>query len=468
MRARGAAFLLAAAALSAAAPASADDVAPPARPPSCAEPADTRAPDPRCGEELDGRSGEQQTPAGVEAARAVLWMPRMASRAVLWPVVQTSGFVERNHLQNWMTALLTSDDGLVGVRPLLTYATSFLPTIGAHVFYRRLPGELGAAARTAGPDVIMTELGYATAPQLGLSGTLGFNRRRDRLFAGIGPNSQDDLAAMGQGNARFASDAFRAELRWFRPLPQRFGFSLYTNGQWRDYSTDDVRGGASVAQLYGTGSPACMVPNPGDNCVDPALVPGFQTGMRILHGGASLAWDGRSHARDGSGLSAYFDATYAHGVDRDPSRHVTLGGELVGSIGGIDRALILRVTGATVRPLSGAPIPFEELIVPSGYAGMRGFPDGRFRGRTGVVGTAEYRWYIASRLDATLFSDLGTVSEGQSFARFRADRWFPTFGVGLRLYQLGGPHWKGKVVGGVEFAYAPDSGPRLLLAVAPF
>ena len=49
-----------------------------------------------------------------------------------------SGFVERNHLNNWMTALLTSDDGLVGVRPLLTYATSFLPTIGAHVFYRRL------------------------------------------------------------------------------------------------------------------------------------------------------------------------------------------------------------------------------------------------------------------------------------------------------------------------------------------
>src|SRR5262249_23080855 len=115
-----------------------------------------------------------------------------------------------------------------------------------------------------------------------------------------------------------------------------------------------------------------------------------------------------------------------------------------------------------------APVPFEELIVPAGYAGMRGFPEGRFRGGSGIVGTAEYRWYIASRLDASLFTDVGTVSEGQSFADFRWDRWFPDVGVGLRAYTLSGPHWQGQVGGGVELAYAPDNGFRLLLMLAPF
>jgi hypothetical protein len=60
------------------------------------------------------------------------------------------------------------------------------------------------------------------------------------------------------------------------------------------------------------------------------------------------------------------------------------------------------------------------------------------------------------------------VSAGQGFSNFRADRWFPDVGLGLRMYALPGPHWKGQVTAGVEIAYAPDSGARLLLALAPF
>jgi hemolysin activation/secretion protein len=198
------------------------------------------------------------------------------------------------------------------------------------------------------------------------------------------------------------------------------------------------------------------------------LVPGFQNGLRVAHGGASLAWDGRSHDRDGSGVSASIDATYAHGLGSDPSQHATFTGEVVGAVGFGDRQLLLRGQAATVRALGDAPVPFEELIVPSGYAGMRGFPDGRFRGGTGVVATAEYRWYIAARWDASLFTDVGTVTQGQSFADFRGDRWFPNFGLGLRNYSLPGPHWQGQLNGGVELAYAPDGGFRLLLALAPY
>src|SRR4029453_901164 len=60
--------------------------------------------------------------------------------------------------------------------------------------------------------------------------------------------------------------------------------------------------------------------------------------------------------------------------------------------------------------LSSAPIPFDELFVPSGFYDMRGFPTGRGRGESGLVGSAEYRWYIAASLDATLFVDVGPVA----------------------------------------------------------
>jgi hypothetical protein len=71
---------LAAAALAAlAAPAARAAEGPPA---SCAEPAEARPPDPRCGEELDGRPPSDEVSPAVGASRAVLWMPRMLSRAV--------------------------------------------------------------------------------------------------------------------------------------------------------------------------------------------------------------------------------------------------------------------------------------------------------------------------------------------------------------------------------------------------
>ena len=120
-----------------------------------------------------------------------------------------------------------------------------------------------------------------------------------------------------------------------------------------------------------------------------------------------------------------------------------------------------------VERFGSAPVPFEELVMPSGRAGMRGFPEGRFRGESGLVGTAEYRWYILSNLDATLFVDVGTVA-GPRFSHMDWDRWFPSFGTGLRYHQRAVRYWEAPVLDGVQFAYAPDGGFRVLLALAAF
>jgi outer membrane protein assembly factor BamA len=154
-------------------------------------------------------------------------------------------------------------------------------------------------------------------------------------------------------------------------------------------------------------------------------------------------------------------------VAGDPSQHLALSGEAVLAVGGTDRVLILRGRAAAVRRLGAAPVPFEELVTPSGAVGMRGFAEGRFRGESGAVGTAEYRWFISPFLDASLFTDVGTVA-GPGFAGITSAHWFPDFGVGLRVFRVNGPHWEGDLQTGIQLAYAPDGGLRMLFSVATF
>src|SRR5579863_6130623 len=101
---------------------------------SCDVPATDRPPDPRCGETLDGRTAVEPP---MTATKAALVVPRLATRAFFWPIVETSDVFERYQLVDWMDAVLTTDDGLVGVRPIVHYSTSFLPSGGARLFYDR-------------------------------------------------------------------------------------------------------------------------------------------------------------------------------------------------------------------------------------------------------------------------------------------------------------------------------------------
>jgi hypothetical protein len=436
---------------------------------ACSRPESERAPDLRCGESLDGRA-PPEPPASLTAARVALAGPRLAATAVLWPVVKTTDVVEHYRLLDWMQAVLTTDDGLVGVRPVLQYSTSFTPTAGARFFFRRLPGpgsELDLGFQTAGPDIMIGQLGLRGPDRLGLSLAAMWNRRNDRLFGGVGPNSAADLAASGRDLARYGSDNIGAELRWTRELAGRLAVSAHSDVQRRNYRSDDVAGAVSVADVYGLPPAECALRGLPAGCVDDAQLPGFHTGMRLARVGGGAMLDLRERARDGSGVSIAIDGSYAHGLAADASRHGVLSGETVVALGGSDRLLLLRARAAMVERLGTAPVPFEELVMPSGRAGMRGFPEGRFRGDSGLIGTAEYRWYILSNLDATLFVDVGTVG-GPRFSHLDWERWFPSFGTGLRYHRRAERYWEASVLDGIQLAYAPDGGFRVLLALAAF
>jgi outer membrane protein assembly factor BamA len=314
---------------------------------------------------------------------------------------------------------------------------------------------------------LLGELDLSGPIWLGLHARAMWNRRNDRLFAGISASSDAALAAASYGTARYGSDIALGEVRWTRSFARRLSAILHVDLQRRDYQSSDVSGGPPVAELFGLPPGTCAAPALSNECVDPTLVPGFQNGLRILHAGAGLTWDARSRARLAGGGSISLNATYGKGVAGDPSQHVTYAGEAVLAVGWVDRAFLLRGRAAMIQALGAAPIPFDELVSPSGNGGMRAFPEGRFRGQSGVVGTAEYRWYIAHNLDASLFTDLGTVG-GQDFAELFQNTWFPSFGAGIRLFLIPGQYWEGSAPTGLQVAYAPNSGFRLMLALATF
>ena len=436
-----------------------------AAPPACGAPG--QAPDPRCDENLDGRDAPESSTAR-SAARAALAPPRAVARLVLLPVVDATEAAERHQIFPWLHANTTSDDGKVGVRPEIQYATGFTPSIGARFFDRRLPGgsEVTALFRAGSPQVVRGELALHGPHWLGLSlGTL-FDRRDDRLFAGIG-NPAPGAPPMLE--SRYRGDIYRAEALWRTPGAGPLSLTLRAGFEGRQYNdTGSVRGGPSIAVVYGASPASCAARGEVFPCTDPAQVPGFDVDRRLLYQRARLALDLRPAGRDRSGVELGLDGGVLHGVGDDPSRHARVGFDGVGAIGGGDRLLLLRYVAAVVQPIGGAPVPFDELISPCGATGMRGLPDGLLRDRSGMVGTAEYRWLISSGIDASLFLDEGAVADAW-FAGLAPRDFHTTVGAGLRFYrQIRARYWEDPNGPGLQLAWAPGRDVRLLLTAALF
>jgi hypothetical protein len=435
-----------------------------ADPPACDVPG--QAPDPRCNESLDGREAPESS-ASRQAARAALAPPRAAARLVLLPVVEATEATERHQVMPWIRAITTSDDGKVGIRPEIQYATGFTPSIGAMVFYRRLPdptSEMTARFRAGNAHVMHGEVALRGPHWLGLIIGGLFDRRDDRLFAGIGnpaPGAPDPV------ESRYRGDIYRGEALWYTPGGGPLTLILRAGFEARRYATDEVRGGPSIADAYGASPASCAARGLAFPCTDPVLVPEFNIDRRLLYQRARLALDLRPAGRDRGGVELGLEGSALHGLGDDPSQHARLGFDGVGAIGGTDRVLLLRYVAAVVEPLGNAPIPFDELISPCGALGMRGMPDGLLRDRSGMVGTAEYRWLISSGIDASLFVDEGAVA-GPWFAGLDFGDFHTTVGGGLRFYrQNRARYWEDVAMQGLQVAWSPGR-VRLLLTAALF
>jgi hypothetical protein len=57
---------------------------------------------------------------------------------------------------------------------------------------------------------------------------------------------------------------------------------------------------------------------------------------------------------------------------------------------------------------------------------------------------------------------------GHAYSGLAGAHWFPSYGVGLRLYESPDNYWEGRLMTGVQLIYAPDYGFRFIIAVASF
>jgi hypothetical protein len=415
-------------------------------------------PDPRRGERLDGRpSPEDPLRTARTAGDVALAIPRWLIEALFWPVVQVASYAERHHLVARAYWALTSEDELVGLRPEARYETPFA-TVGARFFDRRTLGRgslVELMARTAGPRYLFGELRLQAPHESSLTVELHalFERNPDQPFSGTHGESMSELLDAGRGLAQYGFEHALSSLTLQGQIAGALRVALSGETDLRAYHSSD-----SLDALYcaAPGTTACTG-------VDDALVPGFHEGLRVVRARAGLLLDTRQRPRLG-GVRLAVDAELVHGFLGDPSAHARIVADARLVLDLSDHILILRLDAGAVMPLGDAPVPFDELLSPSGNDGLRGLASGRLRGQSQLFGSVEYRWLLAPYLDAAVFVDHGGAFD-RNFARLSFDRMIPSYGFALRIHDIRGDYWNAGPLLLLQFAHASDEGSRLVISL---
>ena len=291
-------------------------------------------------------------------------------------------------------------------------------TVGIHVWSDRFlaeDNEVRARASFWGfGTVSFAILDRLQLGPLQLSAGVGWARRPDSVFYGIGPESRD------ADRSRFHADRFDATLGAALALAGPLTIKLQTG--LRDVSFEDG---------------AC--------CDDPSLAAqiaagvfpaphGFDRGVRAFVQRLELAVDSR---RPGATprIGARFAAEVEHASDlrSSPDDWLRYGGTLEGFVDltGRARVLDLSVAARFVRPLSGA-VPFTELVALGG-ADMAGFLEGRLLGDSAITATLRYQWPVWVWLRGSLTVEVGNVF-GRDLEGLEAERLRMSFSAGLRSF----------------------------------
>src|SRR5439155_25001229 len=199
--------------------------------------ADSKAPDVRHGERYDGRDARPSVrPYLLAVPRLLLVVPRLAVRgidAAARPLMQWN---EREHIAERVVGALTSDDGLIGVRPAVNFESGYRPSFGVLYFTERLPRGTRVTVSSAigGPETLLQDA-HATVPlwhrRAALDVDARYRRRDDELYTGIGMHSPLPFA-------RYAVDQVDAgALFSLRPLDKirlelgvAYGLSRFADG----------------------------------------------------------------------------------------------------------------------------------------------------------------------------------------------------------------------------------------------
>ncbi len=412
-------------------------------------------PDVLHGERYDGRPPLPQTRQYLlMVPRLVLAVPRVLMRGVGAAAKPVMEWWERNQVQQRINDALTSEDGLIGVRPVIHFELSFRASFGLSYFTNRLPHGRRLVVSTAvgGLDIVLQDLRLKLPFAQGkasLDIALSYHRRSDHLFTGIG-------TATALGFGRYGVDrgdlVVTVSLQPRRPLHIELGAELGV----RRYNEGRAYAGVpSVAEVYceRTADGRCL-----SGRVDEHLMPGFTAGTEFVRVHAALSVDSRKDETQ-SGVVAAAAAWYTQDLTDDAS-YLRLRAHLGGSIEiWRRRSIYIGVTAVDQLSFGNSPVPFTELVRLGGPDDLRGFLRDRFRDSASLIGTLEYRWPILRWMDAAVFTDYGGVFKS-NFQDFTFDNMRVDLGLGVSV------HSRKKYVVRIQAAYGfgDDGGFRLVIA----
>jgi hypothetical protein len=371
----------------------------------------------------------------------LLWVPRtvffpayaVAEYGLRRPMVGLVTVTEEHYVVPRLMRLFTWDDGKAGLFPTVGINAGFRPTVGFLAF----DDELGS------PDSDL-QLGgnIARSDVYALSGRLRHRLLADHrglIAATASYASRDDQVFYGLGGATTEADrVYYARQR----LDVSLGFDRQIAGYSRVLTTARLRKASFGGSDY-RGADRGIESHYGGARQDP-LPAGFSDGYTVVGAGTRLVLDSRRPTLlrpAGSGVRFMADGALTTTVAGESARFADWGGEVAGFVdaSGLGHVLSLRAAAHFQETLSGQ-IPFDEQFGLAQFTGMRGFIDGRLRGDSAVLLEAQYRYPIATLVDAELFSGLSNAFAGH-LDGFGPRRLYWDYGLSLRTYTARDSWW---------------------------
>ncbi len=394
--------------------------------------------------DYDGREAAPPRPG-----EAALWVPRLllsplyvvSEFAVRQPIGYVVTQAEKHKLPGLIVDVLTfGPQHRVGIVPTALIDFGFRPSAGV-LFYANdallKHNDLRLRAAWGGRD--WKTFGFWDFVEVADHQRVGvraaYTQRPDWVFHGLGPDSSQRRARYRE---RRVDAAVEYRLRWWRssslnalvglrdsefaPWTACCGDRAVSRTAWSGRFTlpegmsDGYTALRSELQLALDSRPRrhLQAPREGSDFVQP---PG--TGVRLA-----------GRVGQGGGLRPIADAR-----SDEPSRYswVRYGGTVGGFVDLTQRQRVvgIQIVVDCVDPAqSDGRVPFSELVSLGGERPMRGYLEGRLRGRSAAVAQLEYQWPIWVWLDGKMQYEVGNVF-GPRLEGFEMGKLRQSFGLGL-------------------------------------
>lgn len=356
----------------------------------------------------------------------LLRLPEHATRVALTPLALALGAAERAALDRRIYDLLTNEDRTAILFPVVRLGSTDGLGVGATWRHEDLLGgaeELRLSALGFLDGDWRASAGFRThlAPLAGrwLGVQVRGEDESDQRYFGIGGETDEEDERVLDVRAVDAVVAFDV-------LPRRVA------------RVDLVIHAGYHRRRLGPGEHPDLPPVgavPGDDVTPP---PGFRRTLDYPAGGLLVRYDSRdARGRTTRGVlhRTGVVVTRAVGADLGAVR-ATSDTALYLELAPRGRVLVLALAGGAAAPLGpGDEVPLHRLVTLDKTNGLRGYPDGRFRGRYGWRGTVEYRYPVyefqnsGTGVSAVLFADGGRVADEPADLVDDPLRWSVGFGL---------------------------------------